>query len=52
MRTITLLVGCMFMPFFYLGLMLGGVYTPINLMYKSIFEHYKSNEPFGVFDGS
>ncbi len=50
MRTFLLIIGCMFMPFFYLGFILGGVYTPINVMYKSIFEHYQSGESFGMFD--
>jgi len=52
MKTFLLIVGCVFVPFFYIGFMLGGVYTPLSNLYKSIFEHYKSDEPFGHFDRS
>lgn len=48
MRTITLMLGCLFMPFVYLGLLLGGAYTPLIFLYRSIFDHYKnSSEPMG-----
>lgn len=52
MRIFLLIMLCVFMPFFYLGFILGGVYTPLSQMYKSVFEHYKSQEPFGIFDRS
>ena len=50
MRILLLIICCVFMPFFYLGFMLAGVYTPLSYMYKHIFGHYKSGEPFGLFD--
>jgi hypothetical protein len=52
MKPIFLFVGCVFMPFFYIGFILGGVYTPLLDLYKSIYAHYKSSEPFGHFDRS
>jgi len=52
MRIFLLIVLCVFMPFFYLGFILAGLYTPISYMYKSLFEHYKSKEAFGYFDRS
>jgi hypothetical protein len=52
MKTFLLVVGCVFIPFFYLGFILAGVYIPMSDLYKSIFEHYKSTEPFGYFDRS
>ena len=52
MRTVLLFVGCVFMPFFYIGFALGGVYTPLLDLYKNFFKYYKSGEPFGYFDRS
>lgn len=47
MRLLLLLLGFAFTPFFYIGFILGGVYTPMSYLYKSLFEQYISNEPFG-----
>ena len=52
MRFFLLLIGCLFMPAFYLGFILSGVYTPFSVMYASLFEHYKSGGSFGHFDRS
>jgi len=49
MKTFLLLVGLIFIPVFYLGFILVGMYFPLSCLYKSIFEHYKSSEPFGIF---
>lgn len=51
MRILLFSIGCMFVPFFYIGFFLAGMYTPIGILYKDIFNHYKSGEPFGGFDG-
>lgn len=50
MKITLLIVGCIFMPFFYIGFAMAGMHTPIASMYRDIFEHYKSGEPFGEFD--
>ena len=50
MRMFLLLVCCLFMPAFYLGFILSGVYTPFSVLCSSLFEHYRSGEPFGYFD--
>jgi hypothetical protein len=50
MKTLLLIIGMAFMPFFYFGFILAGIYTPMSDLYKSLVEHYKSNEPFGGFD--
>jgi uncharacterized phage infection (PIP) family protein YhgE len=50
MKTLLLIIGIVFMPFFYFGFILAGIYTPMSDLYKSLVEHYKSNEPFGGFD--
>jgi hypothetical protein len=50
MKTLLLIIGMVFMPFFYFGFILAGIYTPMSDLYKSLVEHYKSKDPFGGFD--
>ena len=47
MKTFIFIVLCLFMPWIYLGFIYAGLYTPLSVLYKSAFEHYKSDEPFG-----
>lgn len=51
MRVIFLIIGCVFMPFFYILFILMGMHFPLVYLYKDFFNHYKSGEPFGIFDG-
>ena len=49
-RIFLLVVGCLFMPFFWAGFLVSGLHSPISELYKSFFEHYKSGQSFGIYD--
>jgi hypothetical protein len=44
------IIAFVFFPFLWLGFILGGVYTPFLELLREFITHFKSNEPWGLFD--
>lgn len=50
LRTVIFIIGHPFLPLFWLMLVAATGFFNFKEFYASYLEHYKSNEPFGVFD--
>lgn len=49
-KTALLLVGISYIPLLYIAMWASGMYTPFRELFTKLIQHYRSDEPFGVFD--